>query len=486
MGVFSSLLSNLWVMRAVAAEEPKDELGLFFAFTTFLSYLMLLQAGMDFAVSQRVAEALVNGDEASARRVYRQLVWYNRGLAGVVVMAVVAVILTLQWGRLTDASNTVLAQRLTAVSGLFMALSALTLPSSAAIAGVQSLHAVHLTRVASNFAVVLLAYVFLQLGAGVLCLPAAQAVAQGGTLGVLSYLRRKYCPWADGPVVDPWAGFRRLFRYASTVGGVGVLNTIEFGCEPVVITAVLGDPLPVLAAYSLWLRFPGIAFGVGGGVIVNASPTLASAFTADRSRGVVLYRKLFWAAALIALAAAAGVGLWLTPFVHHWLGGAYDQPDGPLISTLLAAFASLRIVSVTMSQLLYTLGEGRLVLYTAATIAGCKVALGLLLTPLWPTFGLVVAWVAGILVSCVWLAVVLHRRRILPVQWAAAAVLAVVVVLAVANRVAGWTAGFDLVPLGIGISGTLLVFGLGAAAVVGRIRKLQTSPTVENMPTVIE
>ena len=52
MGVFSSLLTNLWVMRAVAAETGKDELGLFFAFATFVSYLQLLQAGMDFAVSQ--------------------------------------------------------------------------------------------------------------------------------------------------------------------------------------------------------------------------------------------------------------------------------------------------------------------------------------------------------------------------------------------------------------------------------------------------
>ena len=97
LGIVSTLLSNLWLMRLVAAEATKDEIGLLMTVNSIIGSFGLLQLGLDLVAAQRITVALGRNDSVEASRFYCQYRLFNRWLtAGLLIVNVAAVAIVYQ------------------------------------------------------------------------------------------------------------------------------------------------------------------------------------------------------------------------------------------------------------------------------------------------------------------------------------------------------------------------------------------------------
>ena len=164
LGMFTSLLSNLWLLRAITQEVDKPTFGLFLVVSTWLSYLGLLQIGLDMAAAQRIAEALARGNDSEAARVYRQLVWFNRALAGAFAAAIVGGALLVRHIPLHSGADETILPKIVLLIGFSQVVAILARPTAAALTGTQQLALVNFIRVGSSLATTLLAYLLLRRG----------------------------------------------------------------------------------------------------------------------------------------------------------------------------------------------------------------------------------------------------------------------------------------------------------------------------------
>lgn len=457
-----SLVFNLWLLRRVAAEADAAEFGLYGQISQVAAYLTILQLGLDFAAAQRVAAALGAGDTVAAARVFRQLRWFNRLLAIGVAVLVAGWVGVAAWvgPPAGVASGTQIG--LVALTGSTQVATVLARTPSAALIGSELTYLANICRLGRMTLAVGIGLTLIGRW-GVLVLPLAELVSQFVACVTLEWMKQWRCPWVATPIgVDQWAGWGGLVRYGVGVTVGGLAWTIEAGLDVFLLDWLPGGGgLPAVAAYTLWWRFPQMAFTVCGGLNYSAFPSFARV-AADPLQARQALARVALPACGLATAAVVGIGGWLAPFVHHWLGGRYDRADGPTLAILMGLLVGLRLYGNLVALFWLATGRSRLTTILCWVQAATKLGLSLVLVPYAGMPGLIVASCVSVCVQSVGVGWFLWRSGLLGGRIAVGLVAMLAMSVAVAAGLARTTVSSDLTTtvVGIGLTGMVLAVGL--------------------------
>ena len=411
LGIVSALLTNVWLLRELARAVDKPSFGLYGLALQVTSYLAILQAGLDFAVSRQIAEALGRHDFDMANRALRELKRFNRRVGIGCVMATVAVALVLRFS-VQGETRAGLCAEIALCMGLTQALVFWSRPASSALIGSQLMTFTNLVTVGTSIVTSLLAYVLLRLGWGVLCVPVAGLVTQVAAWGGLIRLCQVHCTWIHAaPQPADGREFKKLFQYGalSTLSGVGW--TVESTCDVFILQSVGGAEL--VAVYVLWWRFPQLAFSACANLTTSAFPSLAQALTDRQENSAQLLAKLFWLQIGLGTMALVGFGIWLPGFIRLWVGETYNLPHASTVALSMGALVCIRAYGNLLATAWLAQGRARLLAAISWTQAILKVGLGMWWARKFGLPGIVLASCVTMSISCCFFAGLLNRQGFL-------------------------------------------------------------------------
>ncbi len=462
LGVVGALLNNLWLLAAVADEVSKNELGLYLFTAATIGYFALTQLGLDAASAQKIAEAIGRREQSLATRIYYQISYFNNGIC-LLVVGGTTIATFAAWFfapvEMRDVSCWIVAS-----TGLGTAARLFANPARAALNGAGNVHLVGSVGLLTSLLTPVLGYVLLKNGAGVLCLPFSQFITALLAIPILHLLRMKTCPWSRDSVIDRWDGFSTLFKFGVGVSGSIALTMVVATCEPVLFKLASSEALLCVAVYHIWYRFPAMTFVLSSGLIHNSGPALATAYARDAKEGGGFFRRLFWIATGIGAICTFAVVSWLTPFVHHWLNGKFDLPDGISIALGFGVLIGFRAVLLAVASFFYPLNRIRDVVGGYAIQAGSKIVLGLCLIPFFSVCGMVWAYAFSTLFAAAWLLSRLIRRGVIATREAVASLVSIIVTASLGWLVAQYTKDLDLTQAIVGIGITSVCLALIAFA----------------------
>jgi O-antigen/teichoic acid export membrane protein len=373
LGVFSGLLSNLWLLREITRHVSGTDLGIYAFVLQISSYLGILQLGLDFAASRQIAESLGKQDPSAANRAYWELKHVNRFSVWIVALGVISISLAFWCGiGLPRGSPLKLAAQVALLAGTAQTIAFLSRPYSAALIGGQYFPTVNLITVGRTIATSLVAYFILITGHGVLSVPAAELCMQAGAWIALSRLCRTRCMWRSerAPKRDPV-----LRRSVLTFGGLstvaGFAWTIESTSDVVIIGSVAGPT--VVAAYVLWWRFPQMLFDLCARLAYSAYPTFAYSASSSMETFKSQLVKILYLTAGLAGLAFAGVGLLLPRFVDFWVGPAYALPQPFVVAVAAGGLVFLRCIGQALNLAVLARGSAKPAAGISVTQAVLKV-----------------------------------------------------------------------------------------------------------------
>jgi O-antigen/teichoic acid export membrane protein len=396
------------LLREITAVVEKPELGLYGLISQIVTYLWLLQIGLDAAASQGIAVALGRGDPAAANRVYHQLARFNRYGAGVCVAVVTLATVVVPVVFTSNEGFDSLVTELIGLLGLGQVVGFFTRAEVAALSGSQRLATVNFIRFGQTLIAVGIAYVLLTLGWGVRCQPAADLLTQAGGYLLLRRATRATCDWYSPAVTDLWTGFYRVGRYAffsSLSGLAAVVDSIA----DVLILQASPDGLNAIAYYTVWHRAPTLLHAVTNNLLNSAFPTLTTSLAADVAAGRRLFQTVSHPVVGLTTLSFLGLGLWLPPFVHLWVQGRYDLANGGLVAWSAAGMTCIRLTVNLLVLYVYAVGRTAFVAWLMWTQCLVKIAAAVALVPMHGLAGLYLAYCICSLIPFAALLVLLRR-----------------------------------------------------------------------------
>lgn len=400
LNILPSLAFNLWLYRLVVSGVSDPEIGIYGQISQIGLYLTTLQLGLDFAASQRIAAALGAGELDSAKRAFIQLRHYNR-IIGTIILAIVLIAIPIAACLIpiADVTRQTLIG-LIATVGLIQVVSIFSRTATATIFGSEATHLLNAITVARSVAILPLGYVFFLMEYGMISLPLAELVCQSFAAVVANRCQVLVAPWAGQTADLPWLGFHDMVTFGVN-GAIGnIAWTIEAGIDVFLLNWVTGGGgLPAVAAYGVWWRFPNMAFTVCTGLAASAFPSFSKAFAESPDQSRRLFDKVSVNSFGLGTLAAVGVSLWLPAFIHHWMGGRFDRPDDPNLSTAIGALLGLRVFGNLLG--LYWLARGNAALTTILNVVqlGVKLVLSFWLIHDFGLFGAFVAAAIAVFVQ---------------------------------------------------------------------------------------
>jgi len=458
LGVVSGLMTNLWLLRKVTQAVDTADFGVYAFVLQITAYLVVLQLGLDFAASRRIAECLGKGDANGANVAYWEVVRFNRYAAALAAF-ILLLILTAFWCGLGFKSTPVghLALTVAVLTGSTQLLYFLNRAYAAALIGIQRQSVVNVITVANTIGTSLLAYVLLRQGIGILCIPAA-ALAVGLVMTVtLAWQSRLRCKWISlrAPARDR-AEIKSLVRFGSLTTVGGVAWTIEATSDVIILGAFGGASL--VAIYVLWWRFPSMIFDLSSRVVTSAFPTFAQRHGQSPDEARRLFNKVGQLTIGLATLSLIGISLWLPSFIRLWIGPAYTLSNGRSVALAMGVLITLRIFGNLFGMFWLASGEARFPTVLACFQALAKVGVGLLLVRPLGIVGLIIASCAASLLQPFVLGAMLYRQKLLNTTFARNAI--VMALSALAVSAAGYYSGLSVsLPLFIvGVAATIVAW----------------------------
>jgi O-antigen/teichoic acid export membrane protein len=307
-------------------------------------------------------------------------------------------------------------------------------------------------------------------------------MTQTVSTAALRRLRKKLCPWSVvAPGDQPWSGFRSLFRFAAValVWSIGV--GVDNGADVFLLMWIPGGGgAPAVADYSMWWRFPNLALTLCNALLVSSFPSFATGIGIGGGRAVRLFRTIAVADIGLSLVCFVCIGLWLTPFVHYWLGVEYERPDGLRVASYAGLLVVLRTIGSLFSQYLIATGRASRTAIFSWVQAVTKIGLSLwLVRDGGGVVGVVASCCIASAVSIFGIGWALYRENVLTLRLAAASAISTVgvsIVVLVLNRTFV-TAGVTTLVVGGGA--TLMASG-GILALIFR-RELKRPGSIDGI-----
>lgn len=470
LGVFGALLNNLWLLAAVAIEVDQDELGLYLLAAATIGYFALAQLGLGPASAQHIAEELGQNNPEQATRIYYQLRFFNLCVcAGIVLLSCLALVLV---PYMVGEDLQKVTFWIIAATGVGTAVKMLANPARAALNGASDVHIVGAVTLVSNLVTPFIAYALLKMGWGVLCLPLSLCITETVSLFVLHYQRAKSCPWSSKHVTDRWRGFRSLFAFGIGISGSIALAMVVATCEPVIFKLASENALSYVASYHIWMRFPAMTFVLSSGITNNSGPALATKYARDKDEGTEFFHRIFWMATVVGGACAFAIAAWLNPFVHHWLSGKYDSPNGLSIAFGFGVLTGLRALLHATASVFFPLHQIRNASSGYAVQAGTKLLLGITLVYFFSIPGMVWAYALSTLLSILFLMRILVRQEFVSFKTALASVILIGTASSLGAILSMFTKTAGLTTMIFGITITAIVLLLLILAIYRLFAKL--------------
>jgi O-antigen/teichoic acid export membrane protein len=418
LGVISGLLTNFWVLREITRTVDAGIFGVYALVLQVTNYLTILQLGLDFAASQKIAECVGRDNVHGANSAYWEKARFNRW-AGAIATLLVVVITAVLWSGVGTKSVTKahLAAMIALFTGATQVLNFLTRRYSAALIGTQFQDIVNLATVGKTIATALLAYVFLRTGMGILCIPVAAFIFSVLCMALLGWQTKRRCPWLrsepkehDSAMLKSLMGFGGI----TTIGGIAW--TIEATSDVFILGAYQGSAM--VAMYVLWWRFPAMIFDACTRLATSAFPGFAQRHATSLEDARRLLNKLGQISLGLATLALVGISLWLPAFMRVWLGQAYAMKEGTAIALGFATLVSLRIFGNLFGMFWMASGNANVPTALACAQAVVKIGLGLALVKTHGMLGLVIASCAASALQAGGLGLMLYRRQFVVSEFA--------------------------------------------------------------------
>ncbi|MEY2486353.1 MAG: hypothetical protein QOH39_2001 [Verrucomicrobiota bacterium] len=388
-GIFSGLITNLWLLREITRHVSVADFGLYAFVLQITAYLTILQLGLDFAASRQIAESLGRNDVEGANRAFWELKRVNRMSVWVVGIAVVALSVALRSGAgISHIEARNLAATIALLAGSAQTLGFLSRPFSAALIGSQHLAAVNLLTAGRTIVTSLLGYGFLIRGAGILSVPAAEVIMQGLCWAVLAWLFGRWCKWrtSEAPPRDPQL-LKAIFKFGSIATLGGFAWTIEATSDVVILGSFAGPAM--VAIYVLWWRFPQMLFDLCTRLAFSAFPGFAERHGRSVASSRVLFGKVSALSMGLATLALLGVSLWLPTFIHVWIGDKYIVQNPKLLALGMGLLICLRTCGNLLAMFWMATGRANLTTVSNWAQAAVKVSVALVVVKQYGIVGLV-------------------------------------------------------------------------------------------------
>jgi O-antigen/teichoic acid export membrane protein len=417
LGVFSGLLTNLWLLREITQVIPVHDFGIYAFVLQITAYLSILQLGLDFAASRQIAESLGRNQADEANRALSHLLCFNYKIVLGVLAGVLTLSASLWWGvlfpRSIDAASTSPAASVALVAGIAQVITFLTRPYSAALIGSQFQDTVNFVTAARTVATTILAFVFLKAGFYVLAVPAAEVVMQFINWTLFRRLARQKCFWiaAQPAPTGESKVLGSMLRYGGLTALGGVAWTVEAGMD-LILLGVFADAR-VAAAYVLWWRFPQMLLDLCTRLAFSAFPRFSHSFGESRAAAQLVFSKVAYFTLGLATLALLGISLWLHPFVHLWIGADYLGVQSIHLAKLMGLLVCLRVCGNLLGMFWLASGHAKFTTALAWTQAFLKLALAVLLVPRWGILGVVIASCVASLLQVAAMSWFLLRERLL-------------------------------------------------------------------------
>ncbi len=481
LGVFSGLLTNLWLLREITLVVPAHDFGIYAFVVQISAYLAILQLGLDFAASRQIAECLGRHDLPAANRAFSDLWRFNLRIVWL-GLPVVLGIAALFWFGIglkgpADLHTAHLAGEIALVAGASQLVSFVARPFSAALIGSQIQATVNIVAVLRTVTTTFLAFGLLKSGCYILSVPIAEVFTQCLAFLVLRGVVHRNCRWREA-AVETTAGSKRLspmFKYGWLTSLGGVAWTIEAGMD-VVILGYFTDAKTV-AAYALWWRFPQMIFSLCSRLADSAFPRFSHSFGSSPEAARAIFTKVTYLTLGLATLALVGISFWLHPFVDLWIGAAYVGAQNAYLPLGMGLLVCLRACGNLLGMFWLASGRAEFTTVLAWIQAALKIALAVWLVPRWGIMGIVAASCGSSLLQVVAMAIHLRGRDLLKAGLGVRALAFLAIAAVAASMSSRCSFAFGWTGLLAGAAATSLIWaGLWALmAATGELRKPLTS-----------
>jgi O-antigen/teichoic acid export membrane protein len=410
LGVFSGLLTNLWLLRTITFLVPVKDFGTLAFVGQITGYLAILNLSLDFAASRQIAESLGKDDFHGANIAYREHERVNNYTAlacALIVVLLAFAVSSLGLGHQTGASRT-LAVQILLISGGAQVCSFLQRRYSAALIGSKRQSTANVITVCRTVSSTLIAYVCLRRGFGIVAVPIGECVTQGLSLLLLHVKTAAWCNWIapTKPTRHP-EFLKGIVRFGSlaTIGGFGW--TVESSSD-VVILGFFGGATTV-GLYALWWRFPQMLFDLCTRLTTSAFPEFARSHGISLLSCANLLQRISYIVYGLATLAMLGISVWLPRFMRLWASPQYWAADGQMLARLMGLLVLLRVIGNLHGMFLMATGQAKVPAVLSWAQAAIKIALAIPLAARWGVAGCVGASVIASTIQVVGLGILVYR-----------------------------------------------------------------------------
>lgn len=401
LGVFSGLLTQLLYIRELTKVVSADSFSLYAFVFQIITYLSVLQLGLDFTVSREIAINLGRKNLSLANYSYSFITRFNRKVVYVCIALIAIAAFLFYFGvGIPRTYNTGTATLLVLVFGVFQIFSFYIRPYSAALIGANFQNIVNTNIVIINILSTLFGYILLKLGFGLYALPISMSVWSIANVFIIRSLTRKKCKWITKEVLLPNKSLDRAslkFGLTGTLGGIAW--TIEATADVILLNAA--GLMNLVGLYVIWWRFPQMLFDLATRLTTSAFPSIATAHGVSTDRSTRILSKLTLIACGSAFIISAGIIFWLPSFINLWVGPKYFYPDFKNLAFLMSVLVFFRIVGNCFSLSLISMGKINITSLSAWIQAITKIVLGLLVVSRYQLEGLILVSVLCALIQVV-------------------------------------------------------------------------------------
>lgn len=395
---------------------PTEEFALYaFAFQ-IVTYLSILQLGLDFATSREIALRLGQKNTKGAYQSYLFIRKFNYKVcvAGILLAFLCAALFYNGIG-ISSRFNTVMAAKLVMLFGLSMFLSFLSNPNIVALIGSNMQSKVNVNNILMTIGTTIVAYVLLKTTSlGLYAMPLALITFNTVNIFILRSKAYTYCKaWLvkDHTVVVPKGYNKSILKFSviATIGGAAW--TIEATSDVFILNGT--GHLALVGFYVLWWRFPQMFFDLATRLTSSSLPSLNASFGNSEEDSKLIFNRLLLAVGGMGFCIYVSIANWLPAFINLWVGPQFFIDDLHLTSFFIGMLIYSRTIGNCFGMYTITIGKVNYSTTLSWVQAIVKVITAIILVKEMGLKGLFIASIAGSLIQVCGCAVLLLKRKLL-------------------------------------------------------------------------
>ena len=419
LGIFSGLLSQLVFIRELVHSVSSDQFALYaFAFQV-VTYMSILQLGLDFASSREIAIRLGQKNYKGACESFLFIKKFNNKICIVGLLVILSCSLFFYYGiGVSIKFNHLIAAKLILLFGLSMVINFLSNPSIVALIGSNLQSKVNINNIVVTIATTCAAFFLLKTTSlGLFSMPLALIVFNLINLFILRNKAYRFCSeWLnnDNSFEIPLHYRNSIIKFAviTTIGGAAW--TIEATSDVFILSGT--GYIELVGIYVLWWRFPQMFFDMATRLTNSALPSLNSSFGRSEEQSKNIFNKLLIVVGGVGFCFYVGIANWLPAFINLWIGKRFLLDESHFNSLLIGMLVYSRVVGNCLGMYTITIGQVNYSATLSWIQAFVKVVIAIILVKHMGIVGLFIASLVGSLLQILGSTFLLIKRNLLRID----------------------------------------------------------------------